>query len=192
MLTSVVAGFVALALTVLVVSLFAAAALPWMIGAVLALALVGVVVLGAHAGGHGWFVPVPVLLLGAAWAISASAGSWTSPGVWALAALSFGAAVLAAGLVLPAIAFRHAGRAQQGPISLHGADGVALTDLSPTGIAKVNNETWTAQSLSGTLPAGSPVHVVRVDGVRLLVWSEVGDVPGAGTFSLPNIEKEAQ
>ena len=73
---------------VLLVSFLASGALPWLIGTVLVLATAGVIVLGLHAGGHGWFVPIPVLVLAVAWALTASAGSWASAGAWALAALA--------------------------------------------------------------------------------------------------------
>jgi membrane-bound ClpP family serine protease len=62
---------------------------------------------------------------------------------------------------------------------LAGAEGSALTALSPTGVVRVAGETWTAESVSGPLPVGAPVHVVSVRGLRLLVWSEAGSVPGA-------------
>src|SRR5579871_4398829 len=44
--------------SVLLVSFLASGALPWIVGVILILAAVGVVVLGLHAGGHGWFVPI--------------------------------------------------------------------------------------------------------------------------------------
>ena len=64
--------------------------------------------------------------------------------------------------------------------------------MTPTGIVRVNNETWTAQSLSGPLPAGAPVHVVKVEGLRLFVWSEAGDIPGPEALGPANEEKEEQ
>ena len=188
--TAVMSAFGLLAVAVLVVSLLAPGALPWMVGAVLALAVVGVIVLGVHAGGHGWFVPLPVLVLAAAWAVAVSAGTWRSPAAWVFAALAFLGAVPAAALVLPAIAYRRATFAPRGAAALPGSDGVAVTALAPTGIARVNNETWTARSVSGPLPAGAPVHVVSVEGVRLLVWSEAGDIPGPDALGLTNQEKE--
>ena len=187
---AVMSAFALLAVAVLVVSLLAPGALPWMVGAVLALAVLGVIVLGIHAGGHGWFVPLPVLVLAAAWAVAVSAGTWRSPAAWVFAALAFLGAVPAAALVLPAVAYRRATFAPRGTAALPGSDGVALTALAPTGIARVNNETWTARSVSGPLPAGAPVHVVSVEGVRLLVWSEAGDIPGPDALGLTNQEKE--
>ena len=190
LVTTVVAVFALLAVAVLVVSIVAAGALPWMVGAVLALAVLGVIVLGVHAGGHGWFVPIPVLVLAAAWAVAVSAGSWRSPAAWVLAVLAFLGAVPAAALVLPAIAYRRASFAPRGAAALPGSDGVAVTALAPTGIARVNNETWTVRSVSGPLPAGAPVHVVSVEGVRLVVWSEAGNIPGPDALGLDNLEKE--
>jgi membrane-bound ClpP family serine protease len=166
--------------------------LPWIVGVVLIVAAVGVVVLGLHAGGHGWFVPIPVLVLAGAWALTASAGNGGSAVSWALAALAFASAVIAAILVVPAIAYRHAPVAPVGTHNLAGAGGTALSALTPAGIVRVNNETWTAESLSGPLPAGAPVHVVRVEGLRLLVWSEAGDIPGPDTLGPTNEEKEEQ
>jgi len=175
---------------VLLVSFLASGALPWIVGAILVAAAVGVIVLGLHAGGHGWFVPLPVLALVGAWALTASAGSWTSTAAWVLAALTLICATLAAVLVVPAIAYRHAPVTARGADALAGASGTTLSPLTPTGRARVNNETWTAESLSGPLPAGAPIHVVRVEGLRLLVWSEAGAVPGPDALGLTNEEKE--
>jgi len=190
---SIVAALAVLALVVgsiLAVSLFASGALPWIVGTVLVAAVVGVIVLGLHAGGHGWFVPLPVLVLVGAWALVVSAGHWTSPAAWALAALAFVSAFAAAALVVPAVAFRHAlGPSRSSTLPL-GADGIALSPLCPVGLAKVNNETWTAESVSGPLPAGAPVHVVKIEGLRLLVWSETGNVLGPDALGLANQEKE--
>jgi membrane-bound ClpP family serine protease len=186
-----VLGVVAL-LVVLValVSIFASGALPWFVGTILVVTAIGVVLLGFHAGGHGWFVPLPVLVLAGAWAFTVSAGSWASGVAWALAALALISAALAAVLVIPAIAYRHAPVTAGAAKPLVGADGTTLSPLAPTGIARVNNETWTAESLSGPLPAGAPIHVVRVEGVRLLVWSEAGSVPGQDALGFTNQEKE--
>ncbi len=85
-----VLGAVALLVVVVgLVSVFASGALPWLVGTIVVVATVGVVVLGLHAGGHGWFVPLPVLVLAGAWALTGSAGNWTSGVAWTLAALAF-------------------------------------------------------------------------------------------------------
>jgi hypothetical protein len=153
--------------------------LPWMVGAAVGSAVLVLVLIGIHAGGHGWFVPLPVVVLAGAWTLTASAGAWDSPAGWSLAALCLLCALVGAVLIVPAIAYRHAPAVAAGASALVGAHGTAVTDLAPSGIAKVNNESWTAQSLSGPLLAGAPVHVARVEGLRLLVWSEMGTVPGS-------------
>jgi membrane-bound ClpP family serine protease len=83
------------------------------------------------------------------------------------------AALVAGAVALPALRRRP----PVGPGRLWGADGVAVTDLTPVGTVKVRGETWTAESMCGRLPAGAPVEVMEVDGLRLRVWSEaaVGD-----------------
>ncbi len=45
-------------------------------------------------------------------------------------------------------------------------------------------ETWSAESVSGPLAAGAPVHVLTARGVRLEVWSEVGTIPDASVFDI--------
>lgn len=167
-----------LAAAVALLSVFASGGLPWLVGIILAAAVVGVVVAGFHAGGHGWFVPLPVLVLSVAWAVAAAAGGWASVTAWALAAVAFVSALGAFVLVVPAMGYRNAAARPIGAAALVGASGKAVTALSPKGICQVNKETWTAESLSGPLPAGAPVHVARVDGIRLFVWSEAGTVPG--------------
>jgi membrane-bound serine protease (ClpP class) len=143
--------------------------------AVLVIVAVAVAV-GVHTGPHG-------LLAAGALGITASvgfvvgiillapSGSRTSI-AWALlaAAGAVSAVALVAGaLALPAL--RHHQPAV-GPNRLWGADGVALTNLTPQGTVQVRGETWTAESVSGPLPAGAPIHVVEVEGLHLRVWSD--------------------
>ncbi len=70
------------------------------------------------------------------------------------------------------------------PGRLWGADGMALSDLAPTGTVRVRGETWSAEALSGSIPAGSRIHVAEVEGLHLRVWADAGDLvgppPGAG------------
>ena len=193
LLLGVAGGALAVLVAVVVlVSLFASGGLPWLVGVVLAATVVGVVVAGFHAGGHGWFVPVPVLVLATAWAIAVSAGGWASATAWALAAVAFASALVGFVLVVPAIAYRRQDVPPLGADALLGATGTATTALTPKGICQVNNEAWTAESLSGTLPVGAPVHVARVEGLRLLVWSEVGTVPGTDALSPTQQEQQKE
>jgi membrane-bound ClpP family serine protease len=165
--------------------------LRWVTGALLLVLLAGTWLLCAHAGGHAWFVPVPALALAVLWAITIS-GHDASAAWWllALSAAAAGTAVVVASVALS----QRLRLASLAPPSLRGAEGKALTALDPVGVVRVAGETWTAESLSGSLPAGSAVHVARVDGVRLAVWSEAGAVPDAQSLQpgavLPNEEEE--
>jgi membrane-bound serine protease (ClpP class) len=141
---------------------------------ILVVVLIGVAV-GVHSGPHGL---VLAGLLGVAASIAFVAGVFALvPGgsrstvAWALlaatAALSVGA-LLAGALALPALRRR---QPAIGASRLWGADGVALTDLTPTGTVRVRGETWTAESMCGRLPAGAAIEVVEVEGLRLRVLS---------------------
>jgi membrane-bound ClpP family serine protease len=174
---------------VLLLSAFAGGALPWFVGVVLAAAVAGAIVAGLHAGGHGWFVPVPVVALAVAWGISASAAGAGSALSWCFAALTLLSALGALVMLVPAIAYRGAPSRPVGAQALIGATGTAVTALAPVGICRVNNETWTAQSVSGPLPPGAPVHVAKVEGVRLIVWSEAGTILGAEALAVPTLQE---
>lgn len=56
-----------------------------------------------------------------------------------------------------------------GSEALIGATGVALTDLAPSGIARVKSEEWVAEALEGTIRQGEAIKVVQVEGLRLKV-----------------------
>lgn len=152
--------------------------LAWATGGVLAALVILTWVLCAHAGGHAWLVPLPACAVAVIWALTAASGKWSSATTWWLAVTS---AAMSAGAVLlagTALRQRITGVRTVAP-PLAGADGIAVTALSPTGVVRVAGERWTAESVSGPLPVGAPVHVVSIRGLRLLVWSEVGKVPGA-------------
>ncbi len=53
--------------------------------------------------------------------------------------------------------------------ALVGRLGEARTDLNPIGMVHVAGELWTAESETGIIPAGAPVQVVGVEGLRLRV-----------------------
>lgn len=52
---------------------------------------------------------------------------------------------------------------------LVGERGVARSDLVPDGIVRAAGEEWTATSAAGRIAAGSPVRILRIDGLRLIV-----------------------
>lgn len=56
-----------------------------------------------------------------------------------------------------------------GSEALVGATGVAVTDLTPSGIARVKSEEWMAEAMEGTIQQGEAIKVVQVEGLRLKV-----------------------
>ncbi len=65
---------------------------------------------------------------------------------------------------------------RSGAQRLVGMQGVATTDVAPTGIVRVDRQEWSAVAVAENIPAGKPVRVVAVTGVRLQV--EPLDLPG--------------
>jgi membrane-bound ClpP family serine protease len=181
-LASLLAGLVVLAAVGLGAGSVAdPAGLRWLIGAILIALVAAAWLLCAHAGGHALFVPLPAAALALLWIITAH-GAHDDTGWW-LIALSAAAAGIGGTIGASALRQRLLSVSQPRP-TLAGMSGVAVTPLGPTGVVQVASETWTAVSLSGPLPAGAPVHVVRRDGVRLEVWSEAGTVPNDRTLEV--------
>ncbi len=147
--------------------------LRWVVTVILWALAAGTCLLCAHAGGHAWFVPLPALALALLWTI---AGTDQRGAGWWLAAACGAAVALGTGVAITALRLRLRG-AWTGLPPVANATGATLTPLTPVGVVRVNGESWTAVSLSGPLAAGVPVHVVRVRGMRLEVWSEAGAVP---------------
>jgi membrane-bound ClpP family serine protease len=155
------------------------ASVRWGTAAILLVLLGATLVLCAHAGGHAWFVPLPAFVLAAVWALTTSARSPAAG--WVLVALC--ATASGAAVVVASTALRQRLRGTLvGLPPLRGTDGVAVTALNPVGVVQVAGEKWSAESVSGPLPAGAPVHVLGVRGVRLEVWSERGTVPDGSVF----------
>ena len=63
-----------------------------------------------------------------------------------------------------------------GPQTLMGAHGVAETALDPHGRVRVRGESWSAESVGDSVPAGTPVLIVAVRGLTLDVFPEGGSV----------------
>jgi membrane-bound serine protease (ClpP class) len=55
------------------------------------------------------------------------------------------------------------------PRTVVGAEGVATSDLDPTGTVRVRSEEWTAESSGRTIKAGARVRVVAEEGLKLKV-----------------------
>lgn len=137
-------------------------------------ALLGLVVLssilGFHVGPHGHVVASVVGVVAAMWLIGMAASGHGEPLLWTLLSADV---VASAGIGTVAYKGLTSARALAGAPSrsrLIGADGVALSELSPDGIVQVNGEQWSARSLNGRVAKGGTVQVVSDKGVRLEVW----------------------
>jgi membrane-bound serine protease (ClpP class) len=145
----------------------------WLIGAVLVVMVGAVALVGAHAGPHGLPGPAVAMGLAVGWFVAASAAGAASGTAWWLAGTCTAACVVSAGLAGPALRYRR--MAPSGALgAAAGEAGRAVTALDPVGVVQLHGEAWTAESVSGPVPAGAEVRVVSVDGVRLRVWSEEG------------------
>lgn len=137
--------------------------------------LLGVVVLGAligfHTGPHTHVVAGAAGLVAAAWLLVMALAGRSTAVLWVLFSADL---VVSAGVaVMAAVGLSHRGRTTTARVGrVEGAEGVALSDLSPEGIVRVNGEQWSAVSLNGTVRARSRVQVIRAGGVRLEVWGE--------------------
>jgi hypothetical protein len=144
----------------------------WMIAGLLVGFVVLVSSIGFHLGSHAHVLAGALGVLTAAWLVFMLVDGQSAPVLWTLltadVVVSVGVSVLAwKGLSTRGIVVE--GRHLISPVA---ADGVALNDLSPSGIVRVNGENWSAVATNGTVRSGTPVQVLRIDGIRLEVWGE--------------------
>lgn len=162
----------------------------WVIaGVLLGLVVLGSVV-GFHSGPHTHAVAGVLGVIAAAWLLYMVAQGKSAALLWTL----FGAdLVVSAGMAILAW-YGLSGRGTRGHlrVSLEGAEGVAVGDLSPEGIVRVRGEQWSAVSVNGPAPAGTAVQVLRAVGVHLEVWAERHELDGASPADslAPANEKE--
>ena len=164
----------------------------WMIAGLLVGFVVLVSAIGFHLGAHAHVLAGALGVLAAAWLVFMLVDGQSAPVLWTLltadVVVSVGVGVLAwKGLSTRGIVIE--GRHLISPVA---ADGVAVNDLSPSGIVRVNGENWSAVATNGTVRSGTPVQVLRVDGIRLEVWGEktvpeVGDVELEAEASRPAV-----
>lgn len=120
----------------------------WVIAGV----LLGLVVLGSligfHAGPHAHVVAGSLGVLAAAWLVWMALEGRSAPVLWALLSadvvVSAGVGVLA----WKGLSVRSVDGSKHHLTSLEGAEGVAVGDLDPNGIVRVNGETWSATAMN--------------------------------------------
>jgi membrane-bound ClpP family serine protease len=136
--------------------------------------LLGLVILGSlagfHTGPHAHVVAGVAGVFAAAWIVFMLADGRSAPVLWALLSADV---VIAAGVIITAWKGLTA-RSTLGHhlTSLESAEGVAVSDLAPTGIVRVRGEQWSALAVNGTVRAGGRVQVLRTNGIRVEVWGE--------------------
>lgn len=159
----------------------------WVIAGVLLGLVVLASLIGFHIGPHAHVAAGVLGVLAAVWLIVMALEGQSAPVLWALLSADI---VVSAGigtLAWKALSTPETSVTGRHLVSAAGAEGVALEDLDPEGIVRVNGEDWSAVALNATVRAGTPVHVLRSAGVRLEVWGEdsLGEPGGKFDFSLP-------
>jgi len=146
----------------------------WAVVGVLLGLMVLASVVGFHVGPHSHLGGVALGAAAAVLLVVMAATGYSSSLLWTLSGADL---VVSSGLAM--IAWKGLtsnGRISgRGSRSLAGAEGVAVTDLTPEGVVRVRGEDWSATSLNGSATAGSRVQVVEV-GVRLGVWCEESEI----------------
>jgi membrane protein implicated in regulation of membrane protease activity len=147
----------------------------WLVAGLLVGFVVLVSLLGFHTGPHTHVVAGVLGVAAAIWLVVMAFEGRSLPILLvllgAVLVISVGVGVLAwKGLSSPPTA---------SPIprgrSPEGAEGVAVTDLDPSGIVRVHGENWSAESLNGTVKASARIQVINAKGVRLEVWGDETD-----------------
>jgi membrane-bound ClpP family serine protease len=144
----------------------------WAIAGVLLGLVVLASLIGFHVGPHAHLAAGVLGALAAAWLIVMAVDGRTAPVLWALLSADVVVSAGVGTLAWKGLTTRGANVADRHLVSPVGSHGVAVGELGPEGIVRVNGENWTAVSLNGKVRAGSPVDVLRVAGVRLEVWGD--------------------
>ncbi len=149
--------------------------------------LLGVVVLGSlagfHTGPHTHAVAGVAGILSAAWLTFMVVTGHAAPLLWGLLGVDVAVSLALGFGAWQALSTDTATMPRYN--SLESEDGIATTDLVPDGVVRIRGELWSAQSMNGTVPAGTRVQVLRDSGVRLEVWSEdAADPIGRDLFTL--------
>lgn len=157
----------------------------WVITGVLLGLVVLASLIGFHVGPHAHLMAgVFGVLAGASLLWLAVEGS-ASALLWALFA---GDLTISAGvgyLAWRGLSDRDQQLAEHRMLSQASAEGVAISDLDPAGVVRVQGEEWSAVAINAPVRRGSQVLVIGRGGVRLEVWGEespptLGDISAVG------------
>lgn len=150
----------------------------WVIAGVLLGLVVLASLLGFHTGPHTHLAASVFGIMAAVSLVVLAVGGSASAVLWVLLS---GDLTLSAGIGF--MAWR--GLSDRGrlhtdrPVLIRaGAEGVAVSDLDPEGIVRVQGEDWSAAAVNSPIRSGAVVQVVGRRGVHLQVWGE--EFPSAG------------
>jgi membrane-bound ClpP family serine protease len=153
----------------------------WVITGVLLGLVVLASLIGFHVGPHAHLVAgVLGVLAGVSLVILVVAGS--DPALlWVLLAGDVTMSAAVGYLAWRGLSDRRQPFAEHRLLTRARAEGVAISDLDPDGIVRVQGEQWSAVAINAPVRSGSAVLVVGNAGVRLEVWGEespptIGDV----------------
>ena len=142
----------------------------WVVAGVLLGLVVLAAVVGLHIGPHAHLVAWGAGIAAAAWFVLMAFDGRSAPVLWGLLAVDL---VIAFGVGFTAWKALTTDIPDGRYVpSLEGAEGVALSDLSPKGIVQVRGEHWTASAVNGHVKEGGRVQVLSAQGVHLEVWGE--------------------
>jgi len=145
-------------------------ALMWVVAGVLLGLVVLASLVGFHSGPHAHVAAGVIGALAAVWLVWMVLDGRSAPVLWALLGADL---VLSLGVgVMAWSGFSRHGTAAHHVRPLEASEGVAVSDLTPEGIVRVQAEQWSAVSVNGTVRAGTPIQVLRANGIRLEVWGE--------------------
>ncbi len=144
----------------------------WVIAGVLLGLVVLAALIGFHVGPHAHVLAGVIGLLAAASLVAIAVAGGATALLWVLLA---GDLTLSAGVAYLAWRALAMGDRPSGEDRLPartGASGVAVSDLDPEGIVKVQGEEWSALAINAPVRSGTTVQVVGRGGVRLEVWGD--------------------
>jgi membrane-bound ClpP family serine protease len=144
----------------------------WVIAGVLLGMVVLASLIGFHVGPHAHVAAGIFGVLAAAWLVVMAVDGRSAPVLWALLSADLVVTAGISTLAWKGLTTRGINVADRHLVSPCGAEGVAIGDLDPEGIVRVNGENWSAVAVNGAVRAGTPVQVIRVAGVRLEVWGD--------------------
>jgi membrane-bound ClpP family serine protease len=144
----------------------------WIIAGVLLGLMVLVALAGFHTGPHTHAAAGVLGALAALWLVAMAVDGRTSSILWALLTADLVLTGAVGVMAWNGLSAKHVADRLRPLPRLEGAEGVAISALSPEGIVRACGEEWTAVSINGPVPAGGRVQVVRRSGVRVEVWGE--------------------